>query len=94
MSDHDEYLSYFWWRDKYRAVESGKDFLSVYIREFGYISNYLFLSDRKFSSRAMCELCRKLNDPQEPEKVIQDLVPYFPYIGKCYPIFNIFEFTS
>ncbi len=40
----------------------------------------------------MCELCRKLNDPQEPEKVIQDLVPYFPYIEKFYPILNIFEF--
>ncbi len=44
------YLSYFWWKDRYRSVWS---------------------KERK--SVAFCELCRKLHDPSEPERVVGDL---------------------
>ncbi len=54
------YLSYFWWRDHYRAVNS-----------------------REQKAASMCELCRMLNDPSEPTKVVHDLEEWWWRGGRC-----------
>ncbi len=53
-TDPMKYLSYFWWQKFYR-VRSNR---STYNRgaELAWV--------------AMCDLCKKLNDPEEPAKVV------------------------
>ncbi len=71
----EEYLSYFWWTDKFRAVDAEAKAVKKKSQKY-ILKSFLqsVQSDRLHGAQAMCELCRKLNSPEEPPKVYGDIV--------------------
>ena len=83
IANETEYLSYFWWKDFYRNVNfhpyAGKLFDYQIMKAM--LSLYRVETNMKFN--AFCQLCKMLNDSNEPVKVRDHLKAWWKTGGNC-----------